>query len=156
MRGALVLCSCITWHSWKTSTEGDHKFPNCKRLEQLIANRPPPFVSHGLAFSRTRGRNANMGKMIAVLQRNTVCFNTPESSPKTQQAHAAWNAAQRKAHMCTAGKCDCNAGECSTCTSPIYIICQIMQDFQICVSVQRQNPVTTWALIQEDNDWFDF
>lgn len=29
-----------------------------------------------------------MDKMITVFQRNTVCFNIPESSPKTKQADA--------------------------------------------------------------------
>jgi len=58
-----------------------------------------------------------MDKVIAVFQRNTVCFNISESPPKTQQADAVRNAAQRKTHTHTAGKGNCNPGKCSIHTS---------------------------------------
>lgn len=42
-RGTFSLCPCITWQSRKTSTEGDHRFPNSKSLKRRT--RPPPAPS---------------------------------------------------------------------------------------------------------------
>lgn len=113
--------------------------------------RPPPALSCvQVSVVRSHGRNSNMDKMIAVFQRNTVCFNIPESSPKAQQAAAVWNADQTKAHM--------HIQQESTIVTqvrvPIHtsfkcIICPINQEFQIFVSVHWTKILS--SLIQEYN-----
>lgn len=87
-----------------------------------------------------------MGTTIAVFQRNTVCFNGPESPPKAQPAGAVGDAAQRKAGMCTVRVCACSpSGEQYIPTRPCCITCQTIQEFLIFVSAQGSKPVSIHA-----------